>query len=99
MTRLRAAMAAGLCAAFAAAPAHAALAPNYQRAAELNAVIEAVAAALPRYPIDKVIFQKADRYMVVAGPCSVVVRIVGKPLPQGMVGARAFDVRLDKPKS
>jgi hypothetical protein len=35
--------------------ADAALAPNYQRAKEMSAVIEAVAEQFPRHPVTKVI--------------------------------------------
>ena len=81
----------------AASQAAAALAPNYQRARELTAVIDAVAAAVPRYPIDKIISQGRDRYAVVAGKCTVIARIIGLPSKPGLVGPRQFEVRLDKP--
>ena len=73
---------------------HAALAPNYQRAKELNAVVEAAAAALPQHPISKVIYQKQDQYQVIAGPCSLRATIVSKPMKGGMVGPRQFEVKL-----
>ncbi|MEI3855500.1 MULTISPECIES: hypothetical protein [Ensifer] len=81
----------------AAGQAAAALAPNYQRARELTAVIDAVAAAVPRYPIDKIISQGRDRYAVVAGKCTVIARIIGLPSKPGLVGPRQFEVQLDKP--
>ncbi|MCY1744024.1 hypothetical protein [Ensifer sp. SL37] len=77
--------------------ANAALAPNFQRARELNAVINAVAVAVPKHPIDKVISQGRDRYAVVAGKCTVIARIVGLPAKPGVVGPRQFEVELDKP--
>ncbi|MDR6430969.1 hypothetical protein [Brucella pseudogrignonensis] len=77
-----------------ASAAEAALAPNYQRAKELNAVIEAAAQAVPQYPIDKVIYQNDDKYQVIAGPCSLRATIVSKPMKNGMVGPRQFDVKL-----
>ncbi|HEV7309638.1 hypothetical protein [Ensifer sp.] len=82
----------------AAGQATAALAPNYQRARELTAVINAVAAAVPKYPIDKVISQGRDRYAVVAGKCTVIARIVALPAKPGLVGPRQFEVALDKPE-
>jgi hypothetical protein len=41
--------------AFSTTAAYAALAPNYQRAKEMSAVIEAVAEQFPRHPVTKVI--------------------------------------------
>lgn len=81
-----------------ASSAQAALAPNYQRARELSAVIEAAAAQLPTDPITKVIYLKPDLYQVVAGSCSLKASIVSKPLKGGMVGPRQFDVSLSKPR-
>ncbi len=72
----------------------AALAPNYQRAKELNAVIDAAAAALPQHPINKVIYQKEDQYQVIAGPCSLRASIASKPMKNGMVGPRQFEEKL-----
>ena len=80
-----------------ASQAAAALAPNYQRARELNAVINAVAVAVPKYPIDKVISQGRDRYAVIAGKCTVIAKIVELPSKPGLVGPRQFEVQLDKP--
>ncbi|MFK4819268.1 hypothetical protein ACI0FS_03650 [Ochrobactrum quorumnocens] len=74
----------------------AALAPNYQRAKELTAVIEAAAAALPQYPISKVIYQKEDQYQIIAGPCSLRANIVPSPMKNGMVGPRQFEVKLSQ---
>ncbi len=73
---------------------HAALAPNYQRAKELTAIIEAVAEQVPAHPITKVIYQKRDQYQVIAGPCSIRAVIVTAPQKRQMVGARQFDVKL-----
>ncbi|MBC8717487.1 MULTISPECIES: hypothetical protein [Brucella/Ochrobactrum group] len=74
----------------------AALAPNYQRAKELSAVIEAAAQSMPQHPIDKIIYQKDDQYQVIAGPCTIRATIVSKPMKNGMVGPRQFDVKLGK---
>ncbi|MFB8343948.1 hypothetical protein ACWGNA_05785 [Brucella cytisi] len=76
------------------ATAEAALAPNYQRAKEMMAVIEAVADEITRYPVTKVIYQKPDQYQVIAGPCSIRARIVTRPQKQMMVGPRQFEVKL-----
>ena len=78
--------------------AHAALAPNVQRANELTAIISAVAEAVPKYPIDKVINQGRDRYAVIAGKCTVIARIVGLPAKPGLVGPKQFKVELDRPR-
>jgi hypothetical protein len=79
--------------ALAAVPAAAALAPNYQRIAELNAVLEhpGVANAMP--PIDRIEYVRTDLYRVTAGRCRLDVRIVDLPVPRGMVGARHFEAR------
>ena len=79
----------------AAAPAQAALAPNYQRLAELRAVLDLpeVASAFGIEPIDRIDYVAADLYRLSAGRCSLNVRIVGLPMPRGMVGARRFEAR------
>jgi hypothetical protein len=76
----------------------AALAPNYQRAREMTAVIDAVAARLPQHPISKIIYQKPDQYRVVAGPCSVNAAIVSAPPKAGVAGPRQFEVKLGAPR-
>jgi hypothetical protein len=73
---------------------HAALAPNYQRAKELTAIIAAVAEQVPAHPITKVIYQKRNQYQVIAGPCSIRALIVTEPQQKQMVGGRQFDVKL-----
>ncbi|MGU3576794.1 hypothetical protein ACLBWZ_14770 [Brucellaceae bacterium C25G] len=78
--------------------AQAALAPNYQRAKEMTAIIEAVATEIPTHPITKIIYQKPDQYQVVAGSCSVRAKIVTLPTRDKMVGARQFEVQLSKPR-
>jgi hypothetical protein len=83
---------------FSAGASHAALAPNYQRANELTAIVTAVAEAVPKNPIDKIIHQGRDRYTVVAGKCTVLARIVDLPAKPGLVGPRQFKVELDKPR-
>lgn len=78
--------------------ANAALAPNYQRAKELTAIIDAVAAELPGHPITKIIYQKPDQYQVIAGPCSISASLITIPMKSGMVGARQFEVKLSPPR-
>jgi hypothetical protein len=82
-------------AALAASPAAAALAPNYQRLAELRAVLDnpETNAALQGAVIDRVEYVRTDLYRVSAGPCHVDVVIVGLPMPRGMAGPRRFAVR------
>ena len=80
--------------------ANAALAPNYQRLAELNAILQSpgvVSAFAVDDPIRSLEYVSADRYRVSSKRCTLAVEIVGKPLPQGMVGARQFDVVAGKP--
>jgi hypothetical protein len=79
-----------------AAPAAAALAPNYQRLVELQAVLEhpgVIGAFGTMEPIDRVEYASPDLYRVTAGRCRLDVRIVGLPMPRGMVGARRFEAR------
>lgn len=89
---------AGLAAIMISSSANAALAPNYQRAKEMTAIIEAVASKVPQHPITKVIYQKPDRYRVIAGPCSIRASIVSVPAKAGLVGPRQFAVRLGVPR-
>jgi hypothetical protein len=77
-------------------PAAAALAPNYQRLAELRAELDhpaVVGAFGTAEPIDRVEYAGPDLYRVSAGRCRLDVRIVGLPMPPGMVGARRFEAR------
>ena len=82
-------------AALTALPAHAALPPNYQRLAELRAVLDlpAVGTAFGLEPIDRIDYVATDLYRLSAGRCHLDVRIVGLPMPRGMVGARRFEAR------
>lgn len=83
-----------LMAALAAWPAKAALAPEYQRLAELRAVLNLdLAALMGPTPIERVAYAGVDLYRVTAGRCHLDVRIVGLPMPQGVDGARRFQVR------
>jgi hypothetical protein len=81
-------------------PAWAALAPNYQRLAELQAVLAApeVAGAFGGQPIDRVEFVQRDLYRVTAGRCHLDVAIVDRPSSgPPVVGGRQFDVKPGKP--
>ena len=88
---------AALCAtALTASPAVSALAPNYQRLAEIRAVIDnpGVTSALGAGgPVDRVEYVRTDLYRVTAGRCHVDAAIVELPVPRGMVGPRRFEVR------
>jgi len=79
-------------------PAQAALPPQYQRLAELRAVLDhrGVSAALGGTPIGRIEYVRADLYRVSAGRCHVDARIVGLPMPRGMAGARRFQVRVGR---
>lgn len=85
---------AALAVAGAALPAVAALPPEWQRVAELKAILDdaAVVKAFDGSAIDRVEYVRRDLYRVTAGECFLYVTIVGKPMPNGMVGARRFDV-------
>jgi len=84
-----------LAAALAAAPASAALAPNYQRLAELRAVLnhQGVSAGFGSTPIERIEYVRTDLYRVSAGRCRMDVAIVDLPTPRGMTGGRRFAVR------
>lgn len=77
-------------------PAAAALPPQWQRVAELKAILDngdlVEAFAGQRRMIDRVEYVRPDLYRVVGGECFAYVTIAEKPLPGGMVGARQFDV-------
>jgi hypothetical protein len=72
----------------------AALPPQYQRQAELVAIIqdEAVTSALRNEPIDGVRLTGVDAYEVTSISCTVQVGIVDTPVAEGIVGARQFAV-------
>ena len=75
--------------------AHAALAPNHQRIAEMKAILDhpqVVSAFAVSDPVVRLEYRAADRYLVVTAKCQLPVRIVGRQQPAGMVGARQFDV-------
>ena len=83
-----------LCAAAAAGvPASAALPPNYQRLAELRAVLAHPQVARMGPSVDRIEYVKSDLYRVTAGRCRMDVAIVGLPMPRDMVGARRFEAR------
>ncbi|HEX8513079.1 MAG TPA: hypothetical protein VF688_08220 [Allosphingosinicella sp.] len=79
----------------AAVPVCAALPPQYQRLAELQAVLEAdgVADAFAGAPIDRVQYVRPDLYRVSAGRCHVDVAIVGIPETSGVAGPRRFGMK------
>ena len=79
-------------------PAQAALPPWHQRAAELRAVLNApgLVDAFGNALIERVEYAGLDLYRVSAGRCHVDARILGLPMPRGMVGGRRFEVRLGR---
>ncbi|HET9638688.1 MAG TPA: hypothetical protein VFP12_05740 [Allosphingosinicella sp.] len=82
--------------ALAAVPVSAALPPNYQRVAELKAVLAdpKVGGAFPmEAPIERVEYVRPDLYRVSGGRCRLDVAIVDLPTPPGVVGGRRFAVR------
>lgn len=70
----------------------AALAPHYQRARELTAVIDAAVPLLHFMPIDAVERIDRDLFRVRAGTCTLDVRIVDRPQSATIVGPRRFSV-------
>lgn len=77
--------------------AQAALAPNYQRIAELQAILDdpaVVDAFNVSQPIDRVEILKTDLYRVTAGPCHVDVAIVDVPDNEARVGPRQFKIKI-----
>lgn len=74
----------------------AALAPNYQRIAEFQAILDDVAVtdALKAEPIGRIELVKTDLYRVTAGPCHVDVAIVDVPREEGLVGPRQFKIEI-----
>lgn len=80
---------------FTAMPALAALAPQYQRAAEFRAVAADghIANAFGGAPIERIEYVRTDLYRVSAGGCRLEVAIVDLPTPPGVVGARRFAVK------
>jgi hypothetical protein len=82
-------------AALAAVPAAAALAPQYQRAAEFRAVAADghIANAFGGAPIERIEYVRRDLYRVSAGACRLDVAIVDLPAPPDVAGARRFAVK------
>jgi len=83
-------------AAAAAWPAWAALPPNYQRLAELKAVLahpQLGEAFGPDAPAERVEHVRPDLYRVSAGRCHLDVAIVDLPTPPGVAGPRRFEAR------
>jgi hypothetical protein len=72
----------------------AALPPQYQRQAELVAIVQdqAVEQALQDEPISAVRITGTDVYEVISQSCKVAVGIVDRPMQDGMVGPRQFAV-------
>jgi hypothetical protein len=73
-----------------AAPAEAALAPEWQRLRELHRVIDESARLLGGRPIDAVERLEGGGYRVRAGGCELIVTIV--PMKQEMPGPQAFSL-------
>lgn len=91
--RLRMAAVAALCA----GPALAALPPQYQRAAEFQAALQAALPKLGIRPVDAVEYAGADLYRVRAGSCVVEVRIVTRPDAPAIPGPRQFTAVAGEP--
>ncbi|PZU94108.1 MAG: hypothetical protein DI527_04185 [Chelatococcus sp.] len=79
--------------------AQAALAPAYQRAAEIAAAVDAAAALLPRNPIESVVLSAPDRFTIRGGNCTVTVEILDEPavMAPTRAGPRKFTARAGKP--
>lgn len=83
-----------------AAPASAALAPNYQRLAEMRAILDSSALADVfdvRHPVERIEYLGPDHYRASGGGCRLELRLVSQAMPDGMVGPRRFSIRAGKP--
>lgn len=76
--------------------AQAALAPNYQRIAELRAILDdpSIDDAFKSEPIDRIEILNTDTYRVTAGGCHVDVAIVDVPDKEQSVGPRQFKIEI-----
>lgn len=77
--------------------AQAALAPNYQRIAELQAILDDPSvsdAFMINQPIDRIEIVKTDLYRVTAGTCHIDVAIVDVPDKKLRAGPRQFKVEI-----
>ncbi len=84
-------------AALAAMPASAALAPRYQRLAELQRVLaDAGVGGAFESPIERVEYVRRDLYRVSGGGCRLDVAIVDLPTPPDIAGPRRFAVKPDR---
>ena len=74
------------------ATAMAALPPQYQRLAELRAILNdsRVVGAFTSRPIDKIERIAEDLYRLTAGTCTMDVAIKDNPSRAGVVGPRSF---------
>lgn len=93
MKRFSAAIAAML---FLTTPAFAALAPWYQRLAELRAVIDhsGIVSAFGGRSVERIEYISRDLYRVTGGGCHLDAKIVSQPMPSEMVGGRKFTVEV-----
>ena len=76
----------------------AALPPHYQRLAEINAILNNTGVAEIfgiEKPIESIEYLAVDVYRVTGGGCHMFVRLFGKAMPEGFVGARQFDIVLN----
>ena len=84
------------------APSFAALPPYYQRARELQAILEeeSIQAKLGGKLIDSITFIEQDRYEVLGGGCLIEVQIVDVPPEKGaplILGPRKFALSVGEP--
>jgi hypothetical protein len=84
------ALPAGLAVALLAAPAWAALPPQWQRARELHGVVDKAVELFGNRPIEAIERLEGGAYRVRGGGCELVVTIV--PKPQTMPGPLAFSL-------
>lgn len=83
-----------------ASPALAALPPQYQRAAELKAAIDAAADSVEGAPIVSIEYIGEDQYQAQTDACTIIVDIVDiepKPSAIPMVGPRQFEAVAQEP--
>lgn len=82
-----------------AGPVFAALAPHYQRAEEIRAILAEtyVVDAFDGAAIDKVEYIETDLYRVTAGSCWLDVAIADKQPASGLLGPRQIEVKPGAP--
>jgi hypothetical protein len=84
---------AGLAGGLGVASAHAALAPQYDRVKQFEAVLASgVVDVLGDRPIDRIVRGKNGQFEVWSGECVVFVKLKAVPPADGMVGPTTYEI-------